>query len=287
MELEQRVLLLPVAAIGPNPSQPRLFFDPAGLEALAVSIRENGILQPLTVRRAGPERWSLVAGERRLRAAKIAGCETVPCLELTAGDDGAALLALVENMQREDLHYFEESDAISAYLEQTGATQAEAAKKLGLSPSALANKLRLRQLSPACRTLLAEQGLSERHARALLSLRGEEARLSALKHIAAAGLNVAQTERYLQQLLQTPPPSRGRRAYIIKDVRLFLNSVDHGLRLIQSAGIDAQSRREETEEAIILTIRIPCGAPAKAPALLQDCNVTAPKTCYTINKYRA
>ena len=283
MELEQRVLMLPVGSIFPNPAQPRQVFDPAALEALAASIRENGILQPLTVRRRGEDRWELVAGERRLRAAKLAGLSNVPCLEWAANDAGAALLALVENLQREDLHYFEEAEAISAFLRKTGITQEAAAKKLGLSSSALANKLRLLRLSPECRRVLTESGMTERHARALLRLDGENERLAAVQHAASAGLNVAQTEQYVERrvesLRHTPP--KGRRAYIIKDVRLFLNSVDHGLQLIQSAGIDAKSQREETDEAIILTIRIPRDIHVKAPSLLQDCNVIPPKTCYT------
>jgi len=283
MELEQRVLMLPIGSVFPNPAQPRQVFDPTTLEALAASILENGILQPLTVRRRGEGQWELVAGERRLRAAKLAGLSNVPCLEWSANDAGSALLALVENLQREDLHYFEEAEAISAFVQKTGMTQEAAAKKLGLSPSALANKLRLLRLSPECRRVLTESGLTERHARVLLRLDSENERLAAVKHAAAAGLNVAQTEQYVQRrieaLRQMPP--KGRRAYIIKDVRLFLNSVDHGLQLIQSAGIDAKSQREETDEAIILTIRIPRDIHVKAPALLQDCNVIPPKTCYT------
>ena len=146
----KRVLLLPAADIRPNPRQPRQVFEEAGLRELAASIRRHGILQPLTVRRM-PEGWELIAGERRLRAARMAGLETVPCIEATADDGESALLALVENLQRQDLHYFEEAAAIAAYLKETGATQEETAAQLGRSPSALANKLRLLRLSPACR----------------------------------------------------------------------------------------------------------------------------------------
>lgn len=283
MELEQRVLFLPVSNIVPNPAQPRQTFDPAGLQSLADSIRENGILQPLTVRRAAEGRWELVAGERRLRAAELAGLSSVPCLEWATNDAGSALMALVENLQREDLHYLEEADAISAFLHHTGMTQEAAAKKLGLSPSALANKLRLLRLSGECRKLLTQHNLTERHARALLRLTNEGERLAVLRHIAQTNLNVAQTEQYIERRLQVleQKPPKGRRTFIIKDVRLFLNSVDHGLHLIQDAGIDAQSQREETEEAIVLTIRIPKECRAKAPALLQNCNVIPPKTCYT------
>lgn len=167
--LDTQILRLPVEAIAPNPYQPRTDFAPEPLAELADSIRRHGILQPLTVRRTKTG-WELVAGERRLRAAKLAGLDTVPCLQIRAEDQESALLALIENIQRKDLHYFEEAAAIAAYLRQSGVTQEEAAALLGRSPSALANKLRLLRLSPDCRKLLVENGLSERHARALLRL---------------------------------------------------------------------------------------------------------------------
>ncbi|SFP78599.1 chromosome partitioning protein, ParB family [Oscillibacter sp. PC13] len=255
---EQRVLQLRTEEIRPNPRQPRQVFDKAGLQELSDSILRHGILQPLTVRQTGTG-WELVAGERRLRAARLAGLETVPCLESAADDRDAALLALVENLQRRDLHYFEEATAIAAFLRETGQTQEETAAQLGKSPSAVANKLRLLRLSPACRALLTQEGLSERHARCLLRLEEESERLSAARHIAAAHLSVAQAEAYVERrlaALQSTLPA-GRRTYIIKDVRLFLNSVDRGLRLIRDAGVDAVSGREETEDAILLTIRIP------------------------------
>ena len=256
--LDTQILRLPVEAITPNPYQPRTDFAPEPLAELADSIRRHGILQPLTVRRTKTG-WELVAGERRLRAAKLAGLDTVPCLQIRAEDQESALLALIENIQRKDLHYFEEAAAIAAYLRQSGVTQEEAAALLGRSPSALANKLRLLRLSPNCRKLLVENGLSERHARALLRLEDPEERLSALRHIIRAGLNVAQTEQYVGRrlgALQATPPA-GRRTFILKDVRLFLNSLDRGLRLVREAGIGAESRREDTEDAILLTIRIP------------------------------
>ena len=255
---ERRVLSLPAAEIRPNPRQPRQTFDEGGLRELASSIRRHGILQPLTVRRR-PEGWELVAGERRLRAAKLAGLATVPCIETAVDDGESALLALVENLQRRDLHYFEEAAAIADYLKRSGVTQEEAAAQLGRSPSALANKLRLLRLSPDCREALTAGGLTERLARALLRLEDESERLSAIRHIVDRQLNVAQTEQYVERRLaqlQSTAPA-GRRTFILKDVRLFLNSLDRGLRLIREAGVGAESRREETEDDILLTIRIP------------------------------
>lgn len=278
MELEQRVLQLPIEEISPNPAQPRQTFDSAGLESLADSIRENGILQPLTVRKVREHQWELVAGERRLRAAKLAGLNRVPCLEWAANDSGSALLALVENLQRQDLHFLEEAEAISALIKLSGMTQEAAARKLGLSPSALANKLRILRLSTECRTLLVEHNLTERHARALLRLEGEDEQQAALRHIGSAGLNVAQSEQYIERRLQILQTPKGRRTYIIKDVRLFLNTVEHGLHLMRDAGVNAQSQREETDDTLILTIRIPKEHRTKAPVLLQDCNVIPPKS---------
>jgi ParB family chromosome partitioning protein len=256
--MERRVMQLGTEEIRPNPRQPRRTFDEAGLQELADSIRAHGILQPLTVRQTDAG-WELVAGERRLRAARIAGLAAVPCLETAVDDHDAALLALVENLQRQDLHYLEEAAAIAAFLQETGETQEAAAAKLGRSPSAVANKLRLLRLSPACREVLVREGLSERHARCLLRLEDEGERLSAARHIAANHLSVAQAEAYVERrlaALQSTPPT-GRRTYIIKDVRLFLNSVDRGLRLIRDAGVDAAAERAETEDSILLTIRIP------------------------------
>ena len=255
---ERKVLWLPAAEIRPNPMQPRRTFEETGLRELAESIRRHGILQPLTVRRTAAG-WELVAGERRLRAAVLAGLETVPCLEAEVDGRASALLALVENLQRKDLHYLEEAEAIAAFLHQTGMTQEAVAAQLGMSPSALANKLRLLRLSPDCVSLLREHDLSERHARALLRLTDEEDRLKALQVIAARGYNVAQSEAYIEELLKlkqkTPPPRLP--TYIVKDVRIFLNTIRHSLGLMQRAGVEADMQREDTDDGILLTIRIP------------------------------
>lgn len=257
---ELRVLQLPISEIRPNPRQPRRSFSEENLQELAHSIQNHGILQPLTVRRIETG-WELIAGERRLRAAVLAGLDLVPCIESGVDSNESALLALVENLQRQDLHYFEEAAAIADYLRASGVTQEEAAAQLGRSPSALANKLRLLRLSPVCRKRLAEHNLTERHARALLRLEAEEERLTALNHIVKRQLNVAQTEQYIESrlaALQSTPPQR-RRTFILKDVRLFLNSVDRGLRMVRDAGIHADYDRQETEQDILLTIRIPKG----------------------------
>lgn len=256
--LSHRVLYLPTDALHPNPHQPRRDFDERALRELSESIRRYGILQPLTVRRT-ENGYELIAGERRLRAAKLAGLREVPCLLARSSEEESALLALIENLQRRDLHYLEEAAAIAQLIAAYGLSQEQAAEKLGKSQSAIANKLRLLRLSPACTRLLRENGLSERHARALLRLTDEEDRVKALGTIAARGYNVAQSESYIEQFLKvkqkTPPPRLP--TYIIKDVRIFLNTIRRSVDVMQRAGVKADVQREDTEDGILLTIRIP------------------------------
>ena len=253
-----RIVFLPLGAIQPNPSQPRRVFDSAALQELAASIAAYGILQPLTVRQQGGV-YQLVAGERRWRAARIAGLRQVPCLLARVDEEDAALLALIENLQRRDLDYMEEAEAIARLLRRYGLSQQQAAEKLGRSQSAVANKLRLLRLEEPVVEALHRYGLTERHARALLRLCDGEQRLRAVEHIGKTGMNVAAAEAYIDRLAaenQTTPPHR-RSAYIIKDVRLFLNSVERGIRLMQGAGVGAQVARQDTDSEICLTVRIP------------------------------
>jgi len=248
---EKQVLLLRTEAIQPNPRQPRQVFEETGLRELAASIRRHGILQPLTVRRI-PDGWELIAGERRLRAARLAGLDTVPCIEAVVDEQTSALLALVENLQRQDLHYFEEAEAIAAYIRRSGTTQEDTAAQLGRSPSAVANKLRLLRLSVSCREILLSAGLTERHARALLKLRTEEETLSAIVRIAKEGMSVARAEKYIESLLAEKEEKAPR-----ANVGAFLNSLTQNLQKIQLSGIAAVSERRETESQIVLTITIP------------------------------
>ena len=256
--LDTQVHWLPVEQIAPNPHQPRREFAPGPLAELAESIRRHGIIQPLSVRRRD-DGWELIAGERRLRAAKLAGLKELPCLIAQVGEEDSALLALMENLQRRYLNYMEEAAAIAQLVQRWGLSQEEAARKLGKSQSAVANKLRLLRLPGTVVELLQQGDLSERHARALLRLADEEEQLAAAKTIIARGLNVAQTEEYIESLLrkiQVTPPHR-RPTFILKDVRLFLNSLDRSLSLMRSAGVDAACGRQDTEDEILLTIRIP------------------------------
>lgn len=250
-----RILHLPPDSIRPNPDQPRRHFDPDGLEELANSIRALGILQPLTVRQTA-EGWELVAGERRLRAAALAGLDRVPCIPIQTDSQSSSLLALVENLQRRDLDFLEEALALDKLLRTYCLSQDEVARRIGKSQSAVANKLRLLRLPPELLARLREGGLTERHARALLRLENDHRLEQAAEYIIAHHLTVAQTDQYVEALL-SPKKQKPKRTYIIKDVRLFLNSVTRGMSMMRSAGVKACCQRQDTDDAICLTIRIP------------------------------
>lgn len=252
-----RVLFLPIDSIIPNPSQPRSIFSQPDLDELADSIRALGVLQPLTVRRQDGQ-WELVAGERRLRAAKLAGLEQVPCLSILADNQSSSLLALVENLQRRDLDFWEEALALRRLIDTYDLSQEEVARRVGKSQSAVANKLRLLRLPPNVLSLLRDGGFSERHARALLRLTSPAQQLEAAQQIQARRLTVAQTEAVVARMLEAPPtPARKRPTFIVKDVRLFLNTISHSLDVMRSAGVNAQYSQEDRGEEILLTIHIP------------------------------
>jgi len=252
-----RVVFLPVTALSPNPGQPRRDFSPDGLEELANSIREHGILQPLSVRRISGG-YELISGERRLRAAQLAGLREVPCIVVVVDGEGSSLLALVENLQRKDLDFLEEATALAKLIQTYGLSQEEAARRIGKSQSAVANKLRLLRLSPEVLTLLRSHGCTERHARSLLRLPDPDCQWEAAQTIVAQNLTVAQSEQLVEQLLSPPLPAPKKRpTCVIRDVRLFLNTVAHGLTVMKTAGVDAACDRRETEDSILLTIRIP------------------------------
>ena len=256
-----RILFLPVDAIAPNPDQPRRVFAQQELDELAHSIQALGLLQPLTVRRSAQGGWELVAGERRLRAARLAGLQEVPCLSLQIDSQRASLLALVENLQRKDLDFWEEALALEKLISTYHLSQEEAARRIGKSQSAVANKLRLLKLPREVLELLRDGGATERHARALLCLEDAQLQLQAAQTVVEQHLTVAQTEALTETLLLPPPPDqparRPRRTFVVKDVRLFLNTVQRGLTLMRTAGVNAQCQREDGEEEILLTIRIP------------------------------
>lgn len=260
-----RVLYLSVSSIVPNPNQPRRVFARPALEELAESIRQHGVLQPLSVRRLGAGKYELISGERRLRASKLAGLESVPCIVVNADQLESSLLALIENLQRRDLDFVEEANALQTLITTYHLSQEEAARRVGKSQSAVANKLRLLKLSPTLLEALRSGGLTERHGRALLRL-PEAQRKEALAHIAREKLNVAQTDAYIDELLSPPPPKpvkRPKPKIYIRDIRLFLNTLRRGLDIMQRSGLDAGCAQEEDEDTLTLTITIPKRKSAK------------------------
>lgn len=246
-----RVVFLSARAIRPNPAQPRKIFREEALTELAESIRQHGVLQPLSVRRVGTG-YELIAGERRLRAAQQAGLTDVPCIVMTMDEKESGMAAMVENLQRQDLDFIEEARGISNLMEQWGFSQEQVARILGKSQSAVANKLRLLRHSPQVLSAIREGGLTERHARALLKLPTEQEKLSVIATIVQMGMSVARTESYIEQRLsekseKAPKPNVGA----------FLNNLNQALARIQLSGISAVSERKETESQIVLTITIP------------------------------
>ena len=252
-----RLIKLPVSRILPNPSQPRKVFREEELQALAQSIQENGLLQPVTVRRENGA-YYLIAGERRLRACKLAGIKEIPALVADCAPEDSAVLALLENIQRKDLHMFEQANALVNLLREWRITQEEAAKRLGISQSYLANKLRLLKLSPEEQNKILQYKLTERHARALLRVDDPALREKILRQAGEKHLNVSQTEELVTAALA--PKQEGRkpkRTFIAKDIRLFINTIDHAVDAMKTAGIAAQAEKTETEEYIECTVRIP------------------------------
>ena len=246
-----RVVFLPAKAIRPNPAQPRKIFREEALTELADSIRQHGVLQPLSVRRVGTA-YELIAGERRLRAAQLAGLTEVPCIVMTMDEKESGMAAMIENLQRQDLDFVEEAAGIANLMEKWSMSQEQAARLLGKSQSAVANKLRLLKHSQPVLNALREANLTERHARALLKLQSEPEKLAAITVIARLGLSVARTESYIETLLA----GKERKPEKI-DLGAFLNNLSQTLQKIQSSGIPAVSERRETDRQIVLTITIP------------------------------
>jgi len=263
-----RIHKIPVCRILPNPSQPRKFFDSNETLRLADSIRIHGILQPLCVRKPvstePPEcfegMYELIAGERRLRAAKLLGLTEVPCIIIEADSLRSAELAIIENLQREDLNIFEEASAISALITLYGLTQEEVAAKLSASQSYVANKLRLLRFDEYEQNMIVEKHLTERHARALLRIADLKMRRAALETIVERGYNVADTEGFVAKLIEdtsAEKPKRKSRAALVKDIRLFYNTLDRAVDIMKCAGINASARKRDLGDTYEITVTIP------------------------------
>ncbi len=251
-----QIFLIPQELIQPNPNQPRQRFDYEELENLAQSIRQNGILQPITLRKTADDHYELIAGERRLRAARLVGITKVPAIVLDMDEKSSAVFSLLENLQREDLDYFEEAEAIERLINDFCMSQEEVSHKLGKAQSTISNKLRLLRLPEDMRHQIARAKLTERHARALLTLDNDMLRSRALGIIIDRHLNVAESERLIEQMLCKNRPGHNN-IRGIRDVRVFINTLNHAVDAIRRAGVDADAAKSETPEYIEYVVRIP------------------------------
>lgn len=256
----ERVVMVELSKISPNRRQPRKSFDDAALFALADSIHRHGILQPLTVRKPekGETEYELVAGERRLRAASLLKLPYVPCIIIEADEKTSAAMAIIENIQRSDLNIFEEAHAIYTLKEIYSMTQEQIATILSVSQSYIANKLRILRLSAEEQKIILENGLTERHCRALIRISETKKRSEVLLHIVKHKLNVSGAEAYIDKLLTESPKEKFQpRPKKLKDIRIFYNSIDRAVESVRNLGIAVESQINESDKCTEIKLLIP------------------------------
>lgn len=251
-----QIQLLQNEVIRPNPNQPRVRFDFNELEGLACSIRANGMLQPINVRALDNGSFELISGERRLRAARMVGMTKIPCVVMNVSDEQSALFAIIENVQRQNLDFFEEAVAIERLMTDFGLSQEDIARKLGKAQSTLSNKLRLLRLPEEMREKITYAGLTERHARALLTLPDNSTRGRVLDIIIERHLTVAESERLINDVHRRRKAVKKPHTKAFKDMRIFLNTLNHAVDTIRKAGIEADTAKSETDEYFEYVIRI-------------------------------
>ena len=253
---ENKITYIPLEQIVPCPYQPRKTMNRAAISALSENIKENGILQPLTATKISGGKYQLIAGHRRLLRADMAGFSKVPVIVLDKTEEEVAVLAVIENLQREDLNFFEQAAAIQSLMDRLNLTQAQVGEKLSLSQPAVANKLRILQLNREERRILLENNLTERHARAILRLK-PDARLKAITHIAKQNLNVKQTDKYISSLLKDKSHKSQKTIIHIKDLKMFTNTIKKAVKVMQTAGIQANFTKNEDDLTITYFITVP------------------------------
>lgn len=271
-----------IEQIRPNPYQPRKNFNKTALMELAESIRAYGVLQPINVRKQSNGFYELVAGERRLRAAQIAGLKYIPCIPVVLNDNDSAVIALIENLQREDLNFMEEAEGYASLICEHGLTQENLARKIGKSQSAVANKIRLLRLSPMVRKIILDNNLTERHARALLKIEDEQLQLRILRDVCDHELNVKRTEELVERVkvgdaeafvprattkptsavVEAPAPVSAAPAQpqvkrVIKDLRIFVNTIRESVEMLKESGVSAKAAQFDRGEYLEFIIRIP------------------------------
>lgn len=243
--------------ISENPYQPRAKIDYENLKGLIESIRKNGILQPLCVKEKSKHKFELVYGHRRLAAAKALGMQEVPCIINNITDRDSFVFALIENIQRENLSFIDEAKAISELIKKYRITQTQAAALLGMTQPAIANKLRILRLSERQIERINNFSLTERHARALLRLQEEKLRDDVLSEIIVRNLSVEQTDKLIDSILNPTQKKQENNSFVVKDLRLFVNSINKAIKVMKCSGINAKSTKEEDENFIKYTVTIP------------------------------
>jgi len=251
------LIFLSADKISPNEAQPRQNFDADALQSLCESIKQNGIIQPLCVRKNNDGGYTLISGERRLKAASMAGLKKVPCVLTNADERSAALLAIIENIQRENLTCFEEADSIFRLISEWGIPREQVAERLGIAGSTLSNKLRLLKLTPWQRERISAARLTERHARALLRIEDIEKRDNALLTIIAKGLNVSESEKLVSELISDKKDAPSKKRMVVGDIRLFANTITNAVDTMRKSGVNATAEKKETERFIEYKILIP------------------------------
>ena len=255
-----QITRIPITQITTNPYQPRKVFSPEQLSELAASIKEYGVIQPVTVRRNFLGGYELISGERRLRASHLAGKEDVPCIIIDADENDSAIIALLENLQRADLTFMEEAEAIYHLVQEHKYTQEQLALKLGKSQSAIANKIRLLRLSDSVKAQIAQNNLTERHARALLRVQDEQLQQKILKIVCEKQLNVTQTDLLIDKTLQklaSPTNEKEGRIRGVVELRMFLNTVNKAIDVVKKAGVPISAQKKDKGDCIEYVIKIP------------------------------
>lgn len=259
----KNITYLSIDMVRPNPYQPRKQFGKGALEELRESIQQYGVIQPINVRKMSNSSYELVAGERRLRAAIMAGLKEIPAIIINVNDNDSAVMALIENLQREDLNYMEEAEGYNNLINEHGFTQEELAQKIGKSQSTVANKIRLLRLSPLVKKILADNNLTERHARSLLKLHDEQLQLKVLKHVCERSLNVKKTEELVEKVIdKCLMPDKEKQAErkftkTIKDIRIFVNTIRQAIDLMKKSGVNAKAAQIDRGEYIEFVVRVP------------------------------
>ncbi|HHV28521.1 MAG TPA: nucleoid occlusion protein [Clostridium sp.] len=263
-EGQKNITYVNIENIRPNPYQPRKQFNKLSMEELCESVKQYGVIQPINVRKISTNMYELVAGERRLRAATMAGLSTIPCIIVDIDDNDSAVLALIENLQREDLSYMEEAEGYNNLINEHGFTQEEIASKIGKSQSTIANKIRLLKLPPLVKKILADNNLTERHARALLKLHDEQLQLKVLKKVCEKGLNVKKTEELVERAIErftmqqeNEKKNKVKFTRAIKDIRIFINTIKQAIILMKKSGVDAKAAQFDRGSYVEFIIRIP------------------------------